>query len=172
MTGPLRVARIDATHGLRGEVSARPLTDFPDRFGDLGEVAVGRQPGGRRLRLEAWRPHRGKVLLKFAGVDDVGAARGLRGCDVWVDGADAVRLPPGTYYHRDLIGLQVRVRDGRAVGRVRDVLVTGGTDVLVVAAGEREILVPAARSICVEIDPAAGSLVIDPPEGLLDLNAG
>jgi 16S rRNA processing protein RimM len=166
---PFRVASIDTTHGLRGEVSARLTTDFPDRFGALTRVHVGKSPEGDVMELESWRPHKGKVLLKLRGIDDVEAARGLVGSSVWVEAADAVPLPEDTYFHRDLVGLEVRTTAGRPLGTVSGVLVTGGVDVLQVADGDREILVPAARSICVDVDLASGVLVIEPPEGLLDL---
>ena len=168
---PFCVAHIDTTHGLRGEVSARLLTDFPDRFADLSTVRVGRNGDQRRLCLEGWRLHRGKVLLKMEGIDDIDAARALVGQDVWVDAEEAIRLPPDMYFHRDLIGMQVRNRNGDVLGKVREILVTGGTDVLVVESDAGEILVPTARSICVEVDLEAGFLVVDPPEGLLDVNA-
>ncbi len=168
----VRVAHIDATHGIRGEVSAQILTDFPERFAALRTVQVGREAGGTTQRLEAWRLHKGKVLLKFEGFNALDTARSLVGADVWIDEASALELPSDVFYHADLIGLAVEDRTGRRLGVIRDILLTGGTDVLVVKTETGEILIPAARSICVEIDLEAGTVLIDPPAGLLEVNAG
>jgi 16S rRNA processing protein RimM len=86
-----------------------------------------------------------------------------------------VDLPEGAYYIFELVGMKVRTRAGRDLGDVRRVIETGGAPLLVIAAAEggraedREILVPAARSICTGIDKAAGTITIDPPDGLLEL---
>lgn len=175
MSEPLmRVACIDSTHGLRGEVSAQLCTDFPERFGEMEVAWVG--PGGapasaRPRRLDGWRLHKGKVLLKFHDVRDVEQARALSGHDVWVERRQAMELPQDTYYHQDLLGLAVYDAAGVRLGDVDDILVTGGTDVLVVRHQDEEILIPATRSICVQVDVQAGKLVVDVPEGLLEANA-
>jgi 16S rRNA processing protein RimM len=169
------VAHIDSTHGLDGEVSAVLHTDFPQRFKELESVRVGageEEGSWRRLALEGWRLHRGKVLLKLEGVEDVEAARALVGCDVCIEAGEAMELPPDSYYQDDLLGLRVRDRGGRQLGVVEDILRTGAADILVVRQDGEEYLIPAARSICVEVDLAAGELVVDPPEGLLEINAG
>lgn len=170
----VQIAHIDTTHGLRGELSAALCTDFPERFDRLELVELGRSADPERWKsyqLQGWKLHRGKILLKLEGIEDCDAARALVGCSVWVRREDAVGLPADTYFHQDLLGLTVRDRGGRVIGRVHDILVTGGTDVLVVQAEEGEILIPAARSICVEVDLKAGEVVVDPPEGLLEINA-
>ena len=168
---PFRIAHIDSTHGLRGEVSAVILTDFPERFAELDEVRVGTSNDVEPRRLQGWRLHRRKVLLKIEGCDGIEAAQSLIGCDVWIDAAAAIELPEGSYYHQDLIGLEVRDLVGRKIGQVEDILLTGGTDVLRVDSGGEEVLIPAARSICVEVNVEGGFLIVDPPEGLLEVNA-
>ena len=168
---PIRVARIDTTHGLRGEVSARLLTDFPERFAELEHVRVGAEGAARTIRLVSWRLHRGKVLLTLEGIDDVDAARGLVESDVWIEAEEAVDLPADTYWQHDLIGLTVRLPTGEELGTVRKILQTGAADVLQVEGGGRELLIPAVRRICVRVDLDAGELIVDPPEGLLEINA-
>ncbi|HEU4401557.1 MAG TPA: PRC-barrel domain-containing protein [Candidatus Polarisedimenticolia bacterium] len=99
------------------------------------------------------------------------------GQDILIPCKGLVDLPEGTYYIFELIGLRVRTHDGRDLGVVRDVLRTGGTPLLAVArnpgagvagAGE-DLLLPIARSICRQIDTEAGSITVDPPEGLLEV---
>lgn len=170
----MRVARIDSTHGLRGEVSAKLCTDFPERFRELESIWVG--PGGAPesaglRRLEGWRLHKGKVLLKFGGVCDVDQARALAGHDVWIERRHAMELPEDTYYQDDLLGLEVYDTHGVRIGEVEDILLTRGADVLMVRSDRGEILIPATSAICVEVDVEAGKLVVEVPEGLLEVNA-
>jgi 16S rRNA processing protein RimM len=168
----LRVARIDAVHGLRGELSARILTDFPERLLARSEIRVGRQAGAAVLmQVMGARPHRGKILLRLAGIEGVDAARKLVGSDVWIDATEVAVLPADAYFHRDLLGLRVIDTGDRVIGEVQDILRTGGADVLVVRREGVEVLIPAAKSICIKVDLAARTLIVDPPPGLLEINA-
>jgi 16S rRNA processing protein RimM len=80
-------------------------------------------------------------------------------------------LPAGTFYRHDLIGCRVDTRDGRTVGLVRDVEGTLTGSRLVVDGADGEVLIPLVAAICTEVDPAAKRIVVDPPEGLLEVNA-
>ena len=85
-----------------------------------------------------------------------------------------VDLPEGAYYIFELVGMRVRTREGLDLGVVRRVMETGGAPLLIVERAEplqasREILIPAARSICTRIDRIARVITVDPPEGLLEL---
>jgi 16S rRNA processing protein RimM len=98
-------------------------------------------------------------------------AEALRGTELRI-AAEAIRpLAPGAHYVHDLVTCQVETVDGRIVGRVTDVQFGTGTPMLVVGATNGdEVLVPLAEDICRIVDPAAGRIVIDPPEGLVELN--
>ena len=170
----LAVALIIKPQGRRGEVAAELLADFPDRFHKLGRVFVG-NPGEppAPLDLENVWPHKGRLVLKFAGVDTIDQASRLRGRHVWIPFQERMPLPQHRYYVGDLKGCRVVIeRQGvrREVGIVTDVESTGGVDLLHVAASRGEVLIPLAQAICVRIDPEAGEIVIDPPEDLLELN--
>ena len=166
----ISVARIARPQGIRGEVIADLLTDFPDRFADLVEVSL-RWPDGRieARRLERARMHQGRVLLKFAGCEDRDAAERLRDASVMITPDELVELPADTWYDFELIDCEVRTISGEALGRVKGIERYGAAPLLVVTGGARDLLIPLALSICVEIDPAAKRIVVDPPEGLLDL---
>lgn len=171
------LARIARPQGRRGEVVAELLTDSSERFAKLKEVFVG-EPGGetRTLALERAWAHKGRVVLKFSGVDSIGAAEELRGLHVLVPAGERARLEPGRYYVSDLVGCRVLVeREGarREIGTVTEIESTGGADLLHVAPSDgarNEILIPLAEEICTEIDPAAKTIVVNPPEDLLELN--
>jgi 16S rRNA processing protein RimM len=165
------VARVVRPQGRRGEVVADLLTDFPDRFARLGDITV-RLPTGETsiLKLEGSWLHKGRVVLKFAGCDNIAQAEALRGALVLVTRDQLVELPVDTYYDFDLVDCEVITKDARPVGRVADVQRYGAAPLLAVQDDEkREHLIPLAVSICVEIDVARKRIVIDPPEGLLEL---
>ncbi len=166
----ISVARIARPQGRSGEVIADLLTDFPERFAKLNRVYVKRADGRLLLLdLESSRPHKGRVTLKFAGCDSLSAAEELRDSRVMVRRDQLVELPEDTYYAFDLIGCEVAATCGQRLGRVEEVQNYGAAPLLVVQDGARELLIPLALSICVEIDTARKRIVVDPPEGLLDL---
>jgi 16S rRNA processing protein RimM len=166
----ISVARIARPQGIRGEVIADLLTDFPERFAKLDKAYVKR-PSGELLilELENSRLHKGRVALKFAGYDSINAAEELRGASVMISRDQLVELPEDTYYDFDLIDCEVTTVDGERLGRVAQVQNFGAAPLLAVRDGERELLIPLVLSICVEIDTAQKRIVLDPPEGLLDL---
>jgi 16S rRNA processing protein RimM len=163
------VARVVRTRGIRGEVVAELLTDFPERFEGLDEV-IGLFADGRReeLKIERFWFQSGRVVLKFAGYDSIESAEILREAEICVPESDAVELEEGEYYDFELEGCRVETLDGEPVGTVRELMRTGGTELLVVDGGEREYLVPFAETICVEVDVENKLIRIDPPEGLLE----
>jgi len=164
------IARAVKPRGLKGELIAELLTDFPERFEDLEELVLV-SPGGERSvgRLESYWFQNDRVVLKVAGYDDVEAAKQLVGFQFAVPESERVQLPSDYYYDWELEGCTVKV-GSESIGKVRSVLRTGGTEILAIAdENGKESLIPLVDSIVVEIDAAAKTIVVDPPEGLLDL---
>jgi 16S rRNA processing protein RimM len=175
----LAVARVVKPQGRRGEVVADILTDFPERFEKLKRAFLEDKNGGTRpVEIENTWPHKGRIVLKFSGVDSINQADPLRGLHVFIRREDRVALPDHQYYVWELEGCRViREAAGRAqeVGVVTGIDRTGGVDLLRVArAGNdpRELLIPLTQDICTRIDTAEKKIVIDPPEDLLELNQG
>jgi 16S rRNA processing protein RimM len=166
------VGRVARAHGHRGQVIVDPSTDFPDeRFAAgaiLHTVRDGR-PG--TVTIAAMRMHQGRPVLTLHGVETMDEAESLAGVELRVPESELAALPEGTYYEHDLIGCQLVTRDGREVGTVRAVEGGGGMIRLIAGSGRSEIQVPLVHEICVAIDIAHKQIVIDPPEGLLDVNA-
>jgi 16S rRNA processing protein RimM len=166
------VARVVRVRGLRGEVVAELLTDFPERFENL-ERLIAVAPKGERQTLlleEHWLQSR-RIVFKFAGYDSVEAATALVGHELTVPEAERVELPEDVFYDWELVNCRVETVEGEEIGRVREVLRTGGAaEVLVVEGKEtkREHLIPLAETICVEIDIKGKLIRIDAPEGLLE----
>lgn len=166
------VARVAKPRGVKGEVAADLLTDFPERFEWLDEL-IAVFPGGRRarLKLEGHWLHGDRVVLKFEGYDSPEESAALAGCELAVPETEAVELEEGEFYDFQLEGCRAETIEGRQLGTVREVLHTGGeAPVLVIKdEGGREHLVPLAESICVEIDTDAKLIRVDAPEGLLEI---
>jgi len=166
------VGRIGRAHGVRGAVVVGVRTDEPElRFApgsrlDTDPVGVG------PLTVAGRRWHSGELLVRFAEVSDRTAAAELGGTWLLVDSAVLGAIDdPDEFRDGDLVGLSVRTVDGTAVGTVADVL-HHGQDILVidpVGARADQILIPFVKAIVPEVDIAGGVLVIDPPEGLLNL---
>jgi 16S rRNA processing protein RimM len=186
------VGRIGRPHGVRGDVVVGVRTDEPElRFApgsrlDTDPVGVG------PLTVAGRRWHSGELLVRFAEIGDRTAAAELGGTWLLVDSAVLDPLDdPDEFRDGDLVGLSVRTVDGTAVGTVTDVL-HHGQDILVIdpagqvgpaepagaaravagrPAGARaeQILIPFVKAMVPEVDIAGGVLVIDPPEGLLNL---
>lgn len=164
------IARAVKTHGLKGEVAAELLTDFPERFEDLDQVILVSPKGEQQpRRLEDFWFQKDRVVLKLEGCDDVDAAKELIGYEFAVHESERVQLEDDEFYDWELEGCTVKVGD-ESIGQVRSVMKTGGAEILVVSDETgKERLVPLATSIVVEINPDAKMIVIDPPEGLFDL---
>jgi 16S rRNA processing protein RimM len=170
----LAVARITRPQGRRGEVSAEILTDFPERFTAMRQAYL-EAPDGQpeEVAVESAWPHKGRMILKFAGVESIHAAEELRGRYVLIHKEERVRLTDGHYYFWELEGCRVVRRAARGteeVGRVASVEPTPGVALLHVSTVNGEVLIPFTQEICTQIDTAAKTIWIEPPEDLLELN--
>jgi 16S rRNA processing protein RimM len=165
------IARILKARGIKGEVAASIETDFPERFAALDRVTVAKPDGSRTLlRMEDHWFHKGRVILKFEGYDSMTAAKELAGSLLVVPESEREALPEDRFYEYNIVGAEAITAGGQRLGPVTRLMHTGGTDLLVVE-GEsgREYLIPFADDICTEIDVDAKRIVVNPPEGLLDL---
>jgi 16S rRNA processing protein RimM len=167
-TGPsgwVAIAHLTRPRGNRGELSAVPLTDHPERYAQLENVRVGRSS----YTVERVWYHKSQPVFKFCGVDCIGDAESLAGEDVCVPAGDRFRLPEGEFYFADLIGCRViDLASGNLIGTVTGWEETGGPVVLELDGGR--ILVPYAKAILPEIDLSVREIRAALPEGLADLN--
>jgi 16S rRNA processing protein RimM len=166
------VGRIGRPHGIRGDVVVGVRTDEPELRFAKGSRLDTDPAGLGPLTVAVTKWHSGELLVRFEGIGDRDAAAELRGTWLTVDSA-AIAPPddPDEFRDTDLVGLSVRTVDGTEVGTVDDVL-HSGQDVLVIkSASGPEIMVPFVKPLVPEVDVKSGFLVIDPPEGLLNLQA-
>lgn len=164
------IGEIVNTHGNRGAVRIIPLTDFPERFEDMDAVSVYRDDTRFELHITESFPHKHFIVLKFREINDMDAAGGLKGALLQVKRAELVDLPPGRYYLFEIVGLEVYLADGEHLGPVIDVLQTGAQDLYVVDRGTpKPVLIPAVKAFVRDISPAEGRIIVDLPDGLLEL---
>jgi 16S rRNA processing protein RimM len=164
--GYLAVGNSVGVHGIRGEVKVELLTDYPERFSPGATVYLGPESLARPVRIEAARPHKGMMLVRFAGVPDRNAAELLRDTVLLIPEEQAMPLGVGENYAHDLIGLQVETTDGRVLGKLAEILYTRANDVYVVKRPGAEVLIPALNEVVITVDLEAGRMLVQLPEGL------
>lgn len=113
------------------------------------------------------RSHGKDLLLSLDGCGDRTRAEELRGATLYLPANQVPPLPAGTYYRRQLEGLEVVTEDGRVVGRLLSVVATGANDVYVVRGKQGEILLPAISTVVREIQLSEGRVIVRLPEGQL-----
>jgi 16S rRNA processing protein RimM len=165
----VRIAKIGAAHGVRGEVRLFAYTEEPLAIRSYGELED--EGGTRRFRIASLREGNGHLVARFEGVDDRNAAETLTHVELYVPRA---RLPQqkkaDTFYCSDLIGLSVETKDGRKLGEVIGVQNFGAGDLLEIklTVGGKTTLLPFIDPYVPVIDMQGGKIVADPPEGLFD----
>ncbi|HEX6694249.1 MAG TPA: ribosome maturation factor RimM [Longimicrobiales bacterium] len=172
----LVVGQISKAHGNRGEVVVWPLTDSPDAvFVPEAELLVGDADGrvddeADELFIVSSRPFKEAVLVHFDGYDDRTAVEELLGLYVLAPRDALPPLEEGELFYHQLLGMRVATVEGLDVGRVREVFETEPTHLLEVQDDDGRVrLIPFAAHIVKETDVAGGRIVIDPPEGLLEI---
>ncbi|WP_369845860.1 ribosome maturation factor RimM [Corynebacterium sp. MNWGS58] len=163
----VRIGRVIKTHGIRGEVVVDATTDDPEGRFSPETVVDGRQAGRTQsLRITGARPHKGRWLISFAEITDRTHAESLRGMEFF---APADESDDDGYYDHDLEGLRVW-HEGTAIGEVTGVVETINRSLLEIALDNgRDALVPFVDEFIAEVDLDAETIMITPPEGLLDL---
>jgi 16S rRNA processing protein RimM len=158
----LTVGTLVGTHGIEGELKVRLATDDPEHFLSIKRVFVGAEMRARRL-LGA-RMHGEMALIRLQGVSTPEEGALLRGQPLRIQGDDARPLEPGEFILYQLIGLDARNETGDSLGKVVDLMETGTHDVLVIAPADGpDLLIPNHPEYVLDIQPAAGRLIIRPP---------
>ncbi len=160
------VGRVVKPQGRHGELAIEPITDREDRFPRLAHAFLPAQGGeAREVRVERVWPHKGRFVVKLLGVDSIEAAEALRGQELRIAEQELAELPPGSYYHHQLVGLRVEDQGGASLGVVEEVQETGAEARVLVVRGEPgETLVPFAVPFIRDVDLARRRLVIVRPE--------
>jgi 16S rRNA processing protein RimM len=172
---PLVLGRVSGRRGGHGEVTVRVASGNAARWTGVSHVTLRAQDPGAPAAphaVEAARAYRDRLVLKLSGIDCASDAARLRGCEVAASGEDVPGLPDGVYWIERLVGSRVEDASRGEIGRVTDVMETGGVDLLVVTDNRGgETLVPLAREFVTSVDPDAARIGVRLPDDLLTLNA-
>ena len=172
----LIVGHVNRPHGKSGEVLVQPLTDHPDDVFAPGRTllaAAGKtqvpDPDFPPLRVRSVRAGQRGLLVSFGGVESREDADRLRGRYLVSPVAELAGLEEGELFYHQLLGMRVLTSQGRDLGIVREVYELEPAHLLEVRGGGGSVLIPFSRQVVREVDSAAGRIVVDPPEGLLDI---
>lgn len=159
------IGKVVNTVGLRGEIKVYSYAESLERFQRLSQVFVGEES----FDVENVRFHKNTAILKLRGIDSPEEGEKRRGEDVFFSAEELEDLPEDTYYIRDLIGISVYRREGTPLGQLKDVIKGAAQDLYEIDTGEGSFLLPAVSEFVLEIDLEKDRMVVDPPEGLMDL---
>ena len=156
----IEAGRIVNTHGVAGEVKIEVWLDSPQFLKSFKRCFIDK----REVKLLSARVHKGFLIAKLQGVEDVNAAMALKGRTLFIDRADA-RLPKGAFFLQDIIGASVVDEQGNEIGKLADVMETPASNVYVVK-GEREHLIPAVPEFIMSTDTESGIITVHLIEGM------
>ena len=156
----IEAGRILNTHGIAGELKLEVWLDSPEFMKRFKRLFIGE----REIKIESARIHKGFVIAKLAGVDDINAAMPYKGRVVHIAREDA-HLPKGGYFLQDIIGARVVDEDGAEIGTLTDIMESPAHNIYVVT-GEREHLIPAVPEFIRHTDADAGVVTVHMIEGL------
>jgi 16S rRNA processing protein RimM len=165
----ITIAVLGTTHANRGEITGVAMTSKLERFQELREAWLfGESEEPYRVEVESVWEHSNRLVFKFRGIDTISGAENWHGAEVRVPAAQRAPLEDGEYYFSDLVGCEVFDRKtADRIGCVVAMREFGGPGLLELDNG---LLIPYAKAICVNIDPAARRIDVELPEGLRELN--
>jgi 16S rRNA processing protein RimM len=172
----LVVGHLNKAHGTKGELFVWPLTDHPEGTFAPGVVLYlgddsGNAPDAELegVTVQASRPFRRGFLLRLEGISDRTGAERLQGRYLLRPREEVASPEEGEVFYHELLGLEVRTVDGAVVGKVVEVYELRPADLLEIRGPDRTHFVPFLESFIHRLDAEEGVLILDPPEGLLDL---
>jgi 16S rRNA processing protein RimM len=165
------VGFVARTHGNKGQVIINSESDFAERRFRVGARLFARVPGGavETLEVTSVRFQQGRPIVGLVGFATISEAERLAGAELRVPESEQEHLPEGVYYHHQLVGCDVVTNTGGRIGRVSGVQGDGHATCIIVTGGRGEVMIPLAQEICA-IDVATKTIVVTPPDGLLEVN--
>ena len=162
------VGKIVNTHGIRGDVRVMPTTDVvAERFAKGQDLYLQQAGEPLKLIVESARQHKGFILVKFVGYDNINDVQAFRDHELMVSGKDQQPLEDGQYYYHQIIGLSVKTVDGEELGTIKEILSPGANDVWVVQRdGKKDLLLPVIDDVVKDVDLDAGEVIVELMEGL------
>ena len=156
----IEAGKIINTHGVNGEVKIESWLDTPEFLRSFRRLFVR----GKEVKVLSARVHKGFVIARLEGIDDMNAAMALKETDVSIAREDA-RLPKGSYFLCDIIGAQVVDEEDREIGTLAEIEETPSAPLYIVR-GEREHLIPAVPEFIRSVDVENGVITVHLIEGM------
>jgi 16S rRNA processing protein RimM len=168
--GLIRVGRIAGAHGLKGALKFRPDDPASTVLGSVAQISLAADGGeARTYRLKsAARVSRNHLRIVLEEVGDLAGAEALKGATVFIAASDLPALKPGEFYYYQVLGMEVRLTDGRSLGMIEEVISTGANEVWEVRGEMGEVLVPVIEDVVKAIDFDSRVATIEAIPGLLD----
>lgn len=163
------LGEIVTTHGLHGWLKLNPFNFDTTALAAGGQITLERAGERSVHRLEASHRHRNQMLLKLESVDSIDNAARFVGSTLLVAETALENLGPGRYYHYQVVGFEVFDVSGERIGIVSSTMSTPGGELYVVRGLDKEHLIPAIKEFIEKVDFTTGRLIVNPPDGLLDL---
>lgn len=166
----LEIGQIIGTHGIKGTLKIKPLTDDIMRFSELKKVYMTIKKELIEFSIEEVKYNNNTVLLKLKDIDTIESAQAYKGVYLQIDRKDSVELPENSYFIVDLIGLQVYDEENNELlGKIEDIYNTGSNDIYVVRneITGKQILLPAIKDVIKKIDIENKKIVVKIIEGLI-----
>ena len=165
------MGRFGKPRGVSGEINITPETDDPERFLDLDGVYVVIEGQKKRLRFQSVALIGGRPVVKVEGYNGREEVSRLTNLSIEIPMTEARELPEGSYYQFDLVGCRVTGVDGVEYGMIEEVLLYPANDLYRIKSDEfGEILLPAVDRFIVKVDIDKKTIIIDPPDGLIEIN--
>ena len=163
------VGQIVNTFGINGLVKVMPFTDNIQRFEELDYVLIEKNKKLLKYTIQEVKYQKQMILLKLKGIDDINQAEEFKGCYLKINRKDAKKLPEGTYFIADLIGMNVYTDDGKILGKIDDVFNYGSNDIYVIKDElGKQILIPAIKEVILQIDLEEEKMVVHLLKGLVE----
>ena len=160
----VKLGKITAPQGIKGEVRVYPYTDELTRFSQIEAVLLQ----GRRLKIEKVRYMKNMAVLKLKGIDDRNGAENVRNQELLLAREDLWEQPEDTYFVDDILGSSVVTEEGTAVGTLKKIHSRPAQDLYEI---EREdgsfFLLPAVKEFIKAVDPQNKTITVHLIEGLL-----
>ncbi|HZH93240.1 MAG TPA: ribosome maturation factor RimM [Tissierellaceae bacterium] len=161
------IGKLTGTHGIKGDLKVFPLTDSTERFFELEKAYVGENK--IKVHVSGVKLHKGMVLLRFKGLEDINKVLDFKDEYLYVDEEDKVRLPENHYFISDLVGCRVYDKSETFIGELTDVIQNSANDVYVVTSDTgKEYLIPAVEAFIASVDVVEKIIIVDPIEGMIE----
>ncbi len=168
MKEKILIGVIGRTYGIKGYVTVKSYSDFPERFTAMKEMKLSDGNEEEIFNIEDAYIRNNRIYVKFEGVNSREEAMRFNGKKIFINKDERVNLEEGRYYISDLIDSDVYDKNNQCIGVVKDIINNGATDILVIRDGKTENLVPMVKEFIDIIDTDNKKVVISPIEGMID----